>query len=77
MIYGVFDMNWRLASVFYAIASTVMMGVLMVAALVLGYDDAAGILVAVLLGLLLALPITYAVTKALLKMTASDRSVTP
>lgn len=66
-------MNWRLASVLYSIVSTVMMGVLMVIALIAGYDDATGVIVAVLLGLILALPITYMVTKALLAAAARDR----
>ena len=66
-------MNWRLAAVLFTIVSTVTMGVLMVLALILGYDDATGILVAVLFGLLLAMPLTYLVTRALLTTPASDR----
>lgn len=66
-------MNWRLASVLYSIVSTVMMGLLMVVALITGYDDATGVIIAVLLGLILALPITYMVTKSLLAAAARDR----
>ncbi len=66
-------MNWRLAAVLYSIVSTVMVGLLMVVALVTGYDDATGVIVAVLLGLLLAFPITYRVTKSLLAAAARDR----
>ena len=66
-------MNWRLAAVLFTIVSSVTMGVLMVLALILGYDDATGVLVAVLFGLLLAMPLTYLVTRALLTTPASDR----
>jgi len=68
-------MNWRLASVFFSIVSTVTTGVLMVIALLLGYDDATGIIVAVVVGLLIALPITYGVTKAILALAERERQL--
>lgn len=66
-------MNWRLASVLFTIVSTVLMGVLLTATLVLGYDSTLAIVGAVLAGLLLALPVTYVVTKQLVAFTAQDQ----
>lgn len=66
-------MNWRLASVLFTIVSTVVMGVLLTLTLVLGYDSALHIVAVVLGGLLLALPVTYLVTKQLVAFTAQDQ----
>lgn len=66
-------MNWRLASVLFTIVSTVVMGVLLTLTLVLGYDSALHIVAVVVGGLLLALPVTYLVTKQLVAFTAQDQ----
>jgi len=66
-------MNWRLASVLFTIVSTVVMGVLLTLTLVLGYDSALHIVAVVIGGLLLALPVTYLVTKQLVAFTAQDQ----
>jgi hypothetical protein len=68
-------MNWRLASVLFTIVSTVVMGVLLTLTLVLGYDSALHIVAVVLGGLLLALPVTYLVTKQLVAFTAQDQQM--
>ncbi|MFZ3192603.1 MAG: hypothetical protein WA154_05275 [Moraxellaceae bacterium] len=65
-------MNWRLASVLFTIVSTVAMGVLLTLSLILGYDSTVAIVLAVLSGLLLAVPVTYLVTKRLLALAVSE-----
>lgn len=65
-------MNWRLASVLFTIVSTVAMGVLLTLSLILGYDSTVAIVLAVLSGLLLAVPVTYLVTKRLLAVAVSE-----
>lgn len=66
-------MNWRLASVLFTIISTVAMGLLLTISLILGYDSAVMILAAVCGGFVLALPITYLITKRLVAVTAQDQ----
>ena len=68
-------MNWRLASVLFTIVSTVVMGILLTFTLVIGYDSTVAIVVAVLSGLLLAVPVTYLVTKQLVAFTAQDQQM--
>ncbi len=66
-------MNWRLASVLFTIVSTVVMGVSLTLALVLGYDSALAIISAVLVGFAVALPVTYWVTKRLLALSTTEQ----
>lgn len=61
-------MMYRLASVVYLIVSIVVTGIIMVAALVTGYDDAFAMIVVSLVGFIVALPITYIVASRLFKL---------
>lgn len=56
-------MNWRLAPIIFTIASVVVTGLLMVVALVSGYDDGHAMITTATVGVLLSLPITYLVTR--------------
>ncbi len=49
----------KLAAVLYAVAGTTMAGILMIVALVMGYDDARGIITAVAVGFVLGLPVAW------------------
>ncbi len=55
----------RLASILYAIVGTTMAGLLMIAALVAGYDTAKYILIAVALGAIIAIPVSYFIAAAI------------
>lgn len=59
---------YRLASVVYLIVSIVVTGVIMVAALVTGYDDAAAMIAVSLAGFVVAIPITYVVASRLFRL---------
>jgi|JI6StandDraft_1071083.scaffolds.fasta_scaffold384612_1 hypothetical protein len=61
-------MMYRLASVVYLIVSIVVTGIAMVAALVLGYDDAQAMIVVSVAGFVVAVPITYVVALHLFKL---------
>lgn len=61
-------MMYRLASVVYLIVSIVVTGVIMVAALVTGYDDALAMMIVSVVGFIVALPITYIVASRLFKL---------
>ena len=56
-------MNWPLFGFVFGIAATVVMGVLLTAALVLGFDAVAHVVVMALVGLAASLPISYIITK--------------
>lgn len=58
-------MNWRLAPIMFTIVSVVVIGILMVVALVAGYDDGHAMIVTALVGFFAALPVTYVVTNKL------------
>lgn len=49
-------MNWSLFCVVYLIAVTVTMGVFIVAALVIGFNEIAHILIVAILGMIVAIP---------------------
>ncbi|MCT4558291.1 MAG: CTP synthetase [Pelagimonas sp.] len=55
----------RLAGILYSLISTTVAGTAVIAALVSGYDTLIPIVVAAVAGFVLALPITYFVTKAI------------
>ncbi|MHA1127857.1 MAG: CTP synthetase [Alphaproteobacteria bacterium] len=55
----------RLASVLYAIVSTTVMGMLIIVALVAGYDTLKYILIAVGVGAVISLPISYYIAAAI------------
>lgn len=56
-------MNLQLFSIILSISSTVLIGVLMVIALVVGFDDIPEIIGAVIVGLIISIPIAYVITK--------------
>lgn len=56
-------MNWQLFSVIASIASTVLAGVLITVALVLGFDEIPNIIMAGVGGMVIALPIAMVLTK--------------
>ena len=55
----------RLASLMYSLIGTTLAGSAIVVALVMGLDDLQGILVAAIIGALVALPAAYVVAKKL------------
>lgn len=56
-------MNWRLASILFALVFVVVAGSLVTAALAMGYTDSKGVIASVVLGLLISIPATVVVTK--------------
>lgn len=56
-------MNIQLFSMIWAMASTVLIGILMIAALVLGYDDIPQIIATAVIGALVAIPAAIVLTK--------------
>lgn len=56
-------MNWPLFGFVFGIAATVVMGVLLTAALVLGFDAVAHVVGMAGVGLAASLPISYIITK--------------
>lgn len=56
-------MNWQLFSVISSIAGTVLAGVLITTALVLGFDEIPHIIVAGIGGIIASLPIAFVLTK--------------
>lgn len=55
----------RLASILYSLIGTSVAGILMVAALTMGYDTLRPIVTAVVVGFVAAVPVTYLVAKAI------------
>lgn len=56
-------MNWQLLSMIWGMAATVLIGVFMIVALVIGYDDIPHIISVAVAGALIAIPISVVVTK--------------
>lgn len=56
-------MNWALLSMVYSMAATVIVGVLMIAALVIGYDEIPHIIGVAIVGLVVSVPISFVFTK--------------
>ena len=57
---------YRLASILYSIVGTSLAGSFVIAALVMGYDTMIPILVSAVAGAVLALPVSYFITRAIL-----------
>ncbi|WP_230659537.1 hypothetical protein [Psychrobacter sp. I-STPA10] len=57
------SLNFPLFSMMYSIASTVIIGVLMIVALVIGYDDIPDIIMVAVVGAVIALPVGFVATK--------------
>lgn len=58
-------MNWQLLSMIWSIAATVLVGVLIVIALVSGFDGIPQIIAASVIGALIAIPVALVVSKKL------------
>lgn len=56
-------MNWQLLSMIWSMAATVLIGILMIAALVTGFDDIPHIIATAVVGALLAIPVALVLTK--------------
>ena len=65
-------MNWTLFAVVFTIALTVVIGVLMIAALVMGFREIAQIRIVIAVGLALCLPISWYYTKKLSRLTGNE-----
>jgi hypothetical protein len=65
-------MNWALFSVVFTIALTVVIGVLMVTALVIGFNEIAHIRIVIAVGFLLCLPISWYFSKKLGSITGNE-----
>lgn len=65
-------MNWPLFSVIYSIAATVIVGVLMIAALVTGFSEILHIKIAIGLGILLSIPAGLYFTKKVGNITGNE-----
>ena len=65
-------MNWPLFSVVFTIALTVVIGVLMTAALVLGFREIAQIRIVIAVGFLLCVPISWYFAKKLGSITGNE-----
>ena len=58
-------MNWQLLSMVWGMAATVLIGVLMITALVIGFDDIPHIIGVAIVGALIAIPVALMVSKKL------------
>lgn len=67
---GVFGMNFRVASIIFTIASVVTAGIFVTVALVMGYEDAKSVWLAIAAGIAASIPISFVVTNRLLEFTA-------
>lgn len=65
-------MNWPLFSVVFTIALTVVIGVLMITALVTGFNEIAHIRIVIVTGFLLCLPISWYFSKKLGNITGDE-----
>ncbi len=65
-------MNWALFSVMYSIAATVIVGVLMIAALVTGFNEILHIQIAIGVGVLISIPAGLYFTKKVGSITGNE-----
>ncbi|WP_350558658.1 hypothetical protein [Psychrobacter sp. CAL346-MNA-CIBAN-0220] len=65
-------MNWPLFSVIYSIAATVSIGVLMITALVTGFNEIPHIQMAVAAGVLISVPVGLFYTKKIGSITGNE-----
>ncbi len=65
-------MNWPLFSMIYSMAATVIVGVLMIAALVTGFNEIPHIQIAVAVGLLVSIPAGLFFTKKIGSITGEE-----
>lgn len=67
-------MNLPLLSMLYSMTSTVVVGVLMIVALVIGYDEIPHIWAVVIIGAVLSVPIAFVLTKKINKIGRNELS---
>ena len=65
-------MNWPLFSILFSMSSTVIIGVLMIAALVTGYNQIPHIQMAIAIGVLLSIPVGLLLTKKIGSITGNE-----
>ncbi|WP_201603579.1 hypothetical protein [Psychrobacter submarinus] len=65
-------MNWPLLSVVYSMAATVIVGLLMIAALVTGFNEIRHIQIVIVIGLLVAIPVGLFFTKKIGSITGNE-----
>lgn len=65
-------MNWPLFSMMYSMAATVIVGVLMITALVTGFNEIVHIQIAVAVGLLVSIPAGFFFTKKIGSITGNE-----
>ncbi len=66
-------MNWTLYSVIYSIAATVTIGVLMIAALITGFNQIPHIQIAIAVGILISIPVAWFFTKKIGSITGNEK----
>lgn len=65
-------MNWPLFSMIYSMAATVIVGLLIIAALVTGFNQIPHVQLAVVIGLLLSIPAGWYFTKKIGSITGNE-----
>ena len=65
-------MNWPLFSILFSMSSTVIIGILMIAALVTGYNQIPHIQMALAIGVLLSIPVGLLLTKKIGSITGNE-----
>ena len=65
-------MNWPLFSIIFSMSSTVIIGILMIAALVTGYNQIPHIQMAIAIGVLLSIPVGLLLTKKIGSITGNE-----
>ncbi|WP_041757721.1 hypothetical protein [Psychrobacter arcticus] len=67
-------MNWPLFSVIYSMASTVIIGIFMIAALLTGFNEIPHIQIAVAIGFFVSIPAALFFTKKIGSITGNEES---
>ncbi|WP_131667180.1 hypothetical protein [Psychrobacter pygoscelis] len=67
-------MNWPLLSMIYSMTATVLIGVIMIAALVIGFDEIPHIITVAVGGALLAIPVAWFFTKKIGSISGEETS---
>ncbi|MDN6275222.1 hypothetical protein [Psychrobacter sp.] len=67
-------MNWILFSIIYSMSLTVIVGLLIITALITGFDEIAHIQIAVVIGVLVAIPVARIFTKKIGSITGNEKA---
>ncbi|MEN2750706.1 hypothetical protein AAIR29_03580 [Psychrobacter sp. FBL11] len=67
-------MNWTLFSMIYSMTATVITGVLIIAALVTGFNEIPHIKIAVVIGILISIPVGLFFTKKIGSITGEENN---